>query len=365
MSNATSNLILRPYGQGGRNVVLPVDGGSHIYAGTMQSVLTGTGMLVPGSTVGSGACVGVSTHEQDATSVADSALRCDIITDQVFCFTNSAISACSEATLFGAVVYMENDHVISATNTGALFAAGYFVGMEPDGRVRVLISMRAMNPADLVTLATSSGAGLVGILDSGNHTAQTTVEAALQELYVQSQTANASFGVPLASLLDPDGDPLAKYSAGNTGVAGFTLADSKAVALRWNNYPGNPGVVAIGEFAIPKDIDDASTMILEFLCSKTGATAGDATKITVGAFLTVAGDLHDADTDCGGDTDAMVDTATAKTTKLLTRTIAAADIQPGAVSCSFTLMPKSGTIETDDVILHAMRVRYTRKLQTS
>ena len=69
MSNATDNLITLPYGKGGRPVVLPVDGGSHLYAGTLVSQLTATSMLCPGSTASSGAAIGVNVAEVDRKSV--------------------------------------------------------------------------------------------------------------------------------------------------------------------------------------------------------------------------------------------------------------------------------------------------------
>ena len=50
MSNTSINLLRRPYGKGGRDIHLPVDGGSHIYEGSLVSQLASTAMLVPGST---------------------------------------------------------------------------------------------------------------------------------------------------------------------------------------------------------------------------------------------------------------------------------------------------------------------------
>ena len=143
MANSTVNLVIRPVdGRGARQVTLPVDGGSHIFAGTMVSQLTATAMLVPGSTASSGPCIGVAVHEQDASAVADSALRCQVLYDGIFAFANSGTDPVAESSLFGAVVYMENDHTVAKTDaTGTLKAAGYFVGMEPNGYVRVYIPL--------------------------------------------------------------------------------------------------------------------------------------------------------------------------------------------------------------------------------
>lgn len=164
MSNATESLALFPIGQGGRNFTLPVDGGSAILKGTLVSQLTATGMLVAGSTAASGSAVGVATHDQNNTAGADSDLRCLVRTDQIFCFTNgTSTDACSEATLLGAAVYMFDDHTVyNNSASGTLQRAGYFAGMEPDGKVRVFVTFRAgaaVIAASIAALTFSAVAG--------------------------------------------------------------------------------------------------------------------------------------------------------------------------------------------------------------
>jgi hypothetical protein len=361
MSNSTVNLALYPYGQGGREVVLPVDGGAHIYAGTLVSQLTGTGMLVAGSTASTGPAVGVALHEVDNTAGSDGDLRCKVMTGKIFLFANgTSTDACSEATLMGSPVYMFDDHTVYDNSAGStLKAAGRFVGMEPDGKVRVFVGMGAVGDLPVADAAD------IAIADAGAYTSAAEVEAALQELYLDANTANASFSVPLTGWLDADGDPLVKFVTGDVGTVGYNLADSEALNLRWNNYPSNPGVTAICQFALPADLDAGADIVLQFLCSKSGATVGDATKITYAAYLIAEGDLHDADTVVTGDTAALVGDAIAKTTDILSATIGAADVPAGAVSMTLKIFPKSGTIETDDFMIHAVRVKYTRARQTS
>lgn len=141
MSNATTNLGITVFGKAGQQWHLPVDGGTHIYKGTLVAQLAATGMLVPGSTAASGVAIGVAQHEADNTG-ADGAKRCMVETDRVYAFANAAGGdACSEATLQDSVVYMTDDHTIADNDGGAtLFAAGLFKGMEADGRVRVLVN---------------------------------------------------------------------------------------------------------------------------------------------------------------------------------------------------------------------------------
>jgi len=165
--------------------------------------------------------------------------------------------------------------------------------------------------------------------------------------------------IPLTSFLDADGDPLAKFSSAGSPTFGFALADSEALCIRWNN-DATPGT-SLCEVSLPADLDDTAAAYLEFLCSKSGATVGDATTLTCTAFLIAAGDLHDADSNAGGVTDALVGNATAKTTKKLTLTIAAADIPVGARSMTFTVTPTAGLLGTDDLLLHNVQLKYTRK----
>jgi hypothetical protein len=75
--------------------------------------------------------------------------------------------------------------------------------------------------------------------------------------------------------------------------------------------------------------------------------------------------LHDADSNCGGVTGALVGNATAKTTAVLSLTLAAADIPANARSMTFTVTPTAGTLGTDDLMVHSVRLRYKRKQMTS
>lgn len=161
MANATAALGRKPYGKGGRDIALPVDGGSTIYEGTLVSQLAATGMLVPASTANSGPAIGVATHDQDNASGSDGDVRCVVETDRIFLFANgTSTDACSEATLIGSTVYCGDDHTVyDNDNSGTLFPAGLFMGMEPDGLVRVYVSSHRMAPAATITALTDNSAG--------------------------------------------------------------------------------------------------------------------------------------------------------------------------------------------------------------
>ncbi len=363
MSNATASLILKPYGKGGRQVTLPVDDDSKIYAGTMVAQLAATGMLCPGSTASSSACIGVATHDQDATAAAavDGTVRASILTDQIFVFANSVGDPIAESTMFGSVIYMEDDHTVSKTNGGAQFAAGYFVGMEPDGTVRVYVTPYRMDPIDLTTLATSAGAGDVGILDAGNFTANTTVETALAELFQSVKSGKALIPIPLASCTLVAGTPMAAFADSASSAPGLTVVDSKAFGIRWND--AGTQVAVWTSFFLPQDLDTTAPMVLHVFASKTGATSGDAVTFLVTMFAQTAAALDDAASDIGGTTTAMTGAATAKTVANLTLSIATPPTPPAV--CSMSIKPTNGTLGTDDVTVVGLWVEYKRKAITS
>lgn len=146
MANATADLKYTAIGADGRVTHHPVDGGTTIYKGTLVSQLTATGQLVPTSTASSGAAIGVAMAKADNASGADGAVRVAIESDRVFLFTNgTSTNAFSEASLIGSPAYAFDDHTVYDNDAaGTLKRAGYFMGMDPTGKVRVLVSSVAL-----------------------------------------------------------------------------------------------------------------------------------------------------------------------------------------------------------------------------
>ncbi len=165
--------------------------------------------------------------------------------------------------------------------------------------------------------------------------------------------------IPLNSFHLSTGAPMAVFADAASPTFGLTVVGSESLAIRWNNDAA-PGT-AFCEVSLPRDLDETRDMVLEFLVSKSGATLADATTLTLTAFMVASGDLYDADADAGGVTGAVTGNAAAKTTALLTRTIAAADIPSGARVLTFSVKPTAGTLGTDDFFLHEARLRYVRK----
>jgi hypothetical protein len=153
MANATADIQLGGIGQDGRRQHLPVDGGSTIYAGTMVAQLTATGMLVPATTAASGRVIGKATHQADNSTGTDGAVRCLVESDRIYRLTNgSSTNAFSEASQIGAPAYAADDHTVYDNSNGdTLKFAGYFQGMEADGKVRVLIPLFDATAVDQAT----------------------------------------------------------------------------------------------------------------------------------------------------------------------------------------------------------------------
>lgn len=333
----------------------PIAANVQIFKGALVGLDT-NGRLVPGDTIAGGcvAAVGKASASYDnrtGSELGGAAGACDVEVEfGVFQYATAGGGDAIAADDVGKVCYVVDDQTVALTSdSGARGVAGFITEVR-DSKPYVYMGPHV---AGLIVIAASEASQL--------DTAQADIDA----LEVDAATTNASFGLPLTGFLAADAAVLAKFASDNVGTVGFNIADSEALNLRWNNYPGNAGVTAITQFSIPADVDGAADMLIEFLCSKSGATVGDATKITYAAYFVSEGDLHDADTVVTGDTAALVGNAAAKTTDLLVATIGAADVPAAGTTVTLKIFPKSGTIETDDFMIHSVRVRYTRKIQVA
>lgn len=137
MSNLTAGIPPQPYGQGGRKVILPVKNAAQIYEGAMVAQIGGA--CVTGTTASSGSCIGVAMHDMLGVT-SDGTKRIEVMTDRVFVFA-AGVAAPTDATAYGAILYMEDDHTVGTGGLGATQQiAGSFAGIEDDGRVRCFIS---------------------------------------------------------------------------------------------------------------------------------------------------------------------------------------------------------------------------------
>ncbi len=167
-------------------------------------------------------------------------------------------------------------------------------------------------------------------------------------------------------------DPLDIGSARVAGVAldvfadaddptpGMTVANSKAIAIRWNNH-ATPTPVEL-TWRIPDDMDRTQPWFLTATAGKVGATLADATTLTVAAYLQAVGSLHDADADMGGESNALDGDAASKTVDELLFEFDPADLPASAdASVSLFVGPTAGLLDTDDFLAYSLAVQYVRK----
>lgn len=198
------------------------------------------------------------------------------------------------------------------------------------------------------------------------------VTACTGEGYVQFFEDPAKLPGPIVSRVDATGilelnlhefilatgAPMAVFSNGASAVPGLSLTDSKAMCIRWNNNATNDAVLI--SKGMPVDMDITSPPTLYVHASKTGATVGDAVTFDVAIFNQVVGALHDADTDFGGTTDAMVGDATAKTIQSVSLALDAGDLAASPASFTLTIKPTDGTLGTDDLCVERVFLQYKK-----
>lgn len=158
MANATTNIITETVGGPGPFTFdLPVDGGAHVYKGTLVSQLTATGAVVPYSTSSSSVCIGVAQHEADNSSGSDGNKRVLIESKRCYALKNGTSGdAFSEASIIGSVVYGSDDNTVADnSSSGTRKAVGFFMGMESDGKVRVFVDPPAARLVDALQALTA------------------------------------------------------------------------------------------------------------------------------------------------------------------------------------------------------------------
>lgn len=344
---------------------------SVIYEGAMVCALTASGYAVKAGTASTGAVLGVAKFKVDNSAGADGALSVDLL-EGLFWRPNSGDVTQAH---WGKVIYAADDQTLTST-VGTNPVAGVCYGVDSTQGVLVYISAKsnyllsqATLEANLASTANALGANLIGYQDSGNKTAAATVDAALDEIYVDLTSSYCVVDIPFdASWYEVDGTALAAFANGASNTPGLALNDSKAAGIRWNNAAAPDPICKV--IGVPYDLDQTADVIATVVASKSGNTLADATTFDIGVFNNVSGALADADDNYGGTTAAMTGDAAAKTIQKVDLTLALAnlpdpDAAAGPVGMTITVQPTDGTIGTDDVTVHFLRLRYKRKLRTS
>lgn len=312
MANLTNNSNVCQVGSVLTGEQLPILSGAKLYQGAMVCPVLASGYAVRAGTANTGPVCGVAQAEA-ATPSSDGAVNTNLLTG-VFALPVHATRPPTIAHV-NKVVYASDDNTISYLYSDGT-PAGVLVGFHADGRALVAIMPESM-----------------GVL-----------------------ARYKKFELPISAGILAAGTPMAAWADNASSAPGVTLANNKAMGLRWNN---NASQVAVFLRAnLPFDIDPSEDVVVEVFASKTGATVGDATTFTITAFNNATGALHDADADFGGATSAMTGDATAKTIQRVTRSLAVANLGAAGEPVTFSIKPTDGTLGTDDVIVHGINLIY-------
>lgn len=198
-----------------------------------------------------------------------------------------------------------------------------------------------------------ANAAKVTIADAGAFTAQTTVEAALAELYQNLFSATGGcINLPLTAWREVDANGDVANAAANGGVLAsdttpILLADAaEAMCIQWASSNSDPLAIAV---YLPDDMDRTADAILSIRVLSGGTT--NAPSFTVETSWDGSAKVSDTAT---GTAVATIQTANA--------TIAAADIPDTAVALTVGLTPGAHT--TDAWSVYGVALKYKRKLMT-
>lgn len=244
----------------------------------------------------------------------------------------------------GATLYGAADGKVSDTSSGSAQFTALEAATADGDRIEAV-------PANVK----STTAATVSIADSGGFTAQTTVEAALAELYQHVLTALACICIPLALLRE--------LSSGSTinaaGNGGLLASDTTPIldtingdtdgCFRVEWAASNSDPVAF-QVSLPDDLDRTADLLLYLRSYMAGATDTP----------TIAADTYfdEGDTKVEDTSDALDATPTGRLI-----TIAAADIPASAEIMSVELTPGAHT--TDALYITGIKLKYQRKILTS
>lgn len=237
-------------------------------------------------------------------------------------------------------------------------AAGYIADTSSGSAIGIALEAATaqgdkVEYAEFAVLSTT--AGTVSIADAGGHTATTTVEAALQEVYLNTLNAQNFIPVALHSLRETTA-----FDVGNVAANGGLLASDTTPVMDAINaatdgcqrvlWAASNNDQVVFQTPLPPDLDVASDIVVHMRIVSGGTT--DPVGFTVDSFFNE------------GDTKVVDTSGTNQTTTWaeVTATIAAADVPAGAQTLTVGLTPVAHT--TDTLAMSAVWIEYTKVLLT-
>lgn len=296
---------------------IPVAASTIIYEGTMVSI-SSTGYAVP-TTSSTGPVAGIAEATTDNSAGTDGAIN-TIVRLGAFWRPNHATHTL-DISYVGKPCYASDNNTLSSYSSDGPFAG--------------------------IVAAVDLAMGVLCVFD-------------LAALTLSAQAASTNFvAAPLGGAILAAGTPMAAF-ADNAGASapGVSLVNSKAFGIRWNNYATQTPVYT--GFNLPADIDLTAPITVKVRCSKVGATGTDLTTFDVAIYPQTTGALHDAGTNAAGTTGAISNLAT-KTVQEVSVTVTAANLGVAGDPVTLSIQPTNGTLGTDDMVVHAVRLVYKMK----
>lgn len=274
-------------------------------------------------------------------AVADGALVAVRLANNPGIFEMTAAKAIAVAT----VVYGAASGKISDASSGSAIGVTYEAATADGDIIKVVHWSQK-----------STTAATVSIADAGSFTAQTTVEAALQELYQNAISVQGFIPLSLMQFREA-----ATMAVGNAAANGGVLASDTTPILQPINgatdgcqelvWAASNNDAVITTVALPPDLDDTADLVLHTRTVSGGTT--NAVGFTVDTWFN-EGDTKVTDTSETNQTTSWAEKIT---------TIAAADVPSGAQTITISLTPVAHT--TDTMAMSAAWLEYKRKLLTS
>lgn len=210
MGLLTAGIPPQLVGSGGRKVLLPVKATTQIWEGALVAQISGA--CVPGTTANAGDAIGVAEHDM-LGGASDGTKRISVFFDKIFIFPAGA-AAPVDATPFGTLLYMEDDHTVGTGGLGATQKiAGRFAGLEDDGRVRVYINGLGAQDAP--------GAEDEEVIGTITNTASSTIQRSARVSLYRAPTLGQNTTVTIGTTGAVTGDRLRIV---RSDVSAFTLA---------------------------------------------------------------------------------------------------------------------------------------------
>ena len=251
----------------GVDLGFPVGASSTIYGGALVAV-NANGYLVPGADTAGLIFQGVAQEYKDNSSGSNGDLTCVVRRRGLWKMTLA--TAITQANVGDNVFLADDNSVDLAGNVDNDIFCGIIAGFIDTTHAFVDIEP-AIRQADVAThIADVSGAhaaSAISIADAGSYTAQTTVEAALQEIYPKAPVAITDPGAAGAIPVTRSGSVAITTAEAETrtlaipAVAGITLAISLDVDLGTCTITAAAAINQTGNNTIALD-DAGDTIVL-------------------------------------------------------------------------------------------------------